>query len=71
MTKNEAYDWVRDTFDDDEPDADTLADAFDAIYGRPAEDDETEAIWSLVASATPGMCGCSTRTQHERGACAA
>lgn len=65
MTRTEAYGFVRNTFDDDAPDDDQLREAFTAIFEREPDEDEENDIWSMLASATSGLCGCSTRSQHE------
>lgn len=70
MTKHEAYETVRSTFDDDNMDDSDLMEIFEAIFDRQPEEDEIGIEWSLCCSATPGLCGCSTRTEHENGACA-
>lgn len=69
MTKKEAYETVRNTFDDDNISNDEQREIFAAIYGRDPEEDEVGLEWSLACAATPGLCGCSTRSEHEQGAC--
>lgn len=66
MTKQEAYKRVRDMFDDEETVEKTLEELFEAIYSRPADSDDRETgLWSLICAGTPGLCGCSTRREHE------
>lgn len=65
MTEQEAYEWVRNTFNDDNSDDDTLRAAFGAVFGHAPERDEEMDMWSHLCSATPDLCGCSTRKQHE------
>jgi hypothetical protein len=65
MTEQEAYDFVRSTFDDDTPDDDQLREAFVAIFKREPDEDEEDSLWSHLCSATTGLCGCSTRSEHE------
>jgi hypothetical protein len=68
MTKREAYEFVQNTFDDDNVDDDRLRAAFVAIFGRQPDADETVDMWSHICSATP-HCSCSTRREHEQGGC--
>lgn len=70
MTKNEAYETVRGTFNGDNLSDDEQREIFTAIYDREPEEGEIGMEWSLACSATPGLCGCSTRSEHESGACA-
>ena len=70
MTEKEAYDIIRDPYDDEMlPGGITAEELFLAIYDREPDEDEQEMLWSLCCSATPGLCGCSTRTDHDRGNC--
>lgn len=65
MTKEEAQQFVADTFDDDSPEQDEIEAAFEAIYERPADSDDREnGLWSLICCAT-SHCSCSTRSEHE------
>lgn len=68
MTKKEAYEFVQTTFDDDNVDDSDLRDAFAAIFSRQPDEDEICDMWSLLCSSVP-HCSCSTRTEHEQGAC--
>lgn len=70
MTKSKALNIVRESYDDDYLDDDTLEELFSAIYGRePDDEDRASGLWSLLCVATPGLCGCSTRAMHEAGRC--
>lgn len=70
MTEQEAYRIIRETYDDDDIDDLNLDVLFEAIYERSPEIDDREVgIWSLLCAATTGLCGCSTRVQHEAGGC--
>lgn len=70
LSQDQAYSIVRDTFNDDMMGDDILEDLFVAIYERPAEEDDREVgLWSLICAATPGLCGCVTRMEHEAGGC--
>lgn len=70
MHREEAYEYVRNLYSDDVLSTSTLIELFEAIYGRHVtKDDHEDGLWSLLAAATPGLCGCSTRTEHERYAC--
>lgn len=69
MTENQAYEFVQHTYDDDQPDEQKLHAAFVAIFRREPDEDETNDVWSHLCSATTGLCGCSTRSEHESGAC--
>ena len=52
MTKNEATKWVLAHEDGDELDGDELEAAFEAIFGRPADDqDREEGLWSHLCAA--------------------
>lgn len=65
MTQRQAYEWVRNTFDDDTPDTDERDEAFRAIFGRNPDASEFGLEWSLMCAATEGLCGCSTRSEHQ------
>ena len=69
MTREQAYKKVQLTFDDDSLNSEEQVEIFTAIYGRKPEEDEIGSEWSLSVAATPGLCGCSTRREHEDGAC--
>lgn len=71
MTETEAYEIIRNTFDDDNVSDEQQTELFTAIYGRKPEPEEYGLEWSLAVAATPGLCGCSTRYEHEQGACKA
>jgi hypothetical protein len=65
MTKKEAYEFVQNTFDDDNTDDDELREAFAAIFEREPDSDEIDNMWSHICSVV-SHCGCSTRSQHNR-----
>lgn len=69
MTKKQAEDKVRNTFDDDNLSHEEQVAIFTALYGRQPDEDEYGSEWSLAVAATTGLCGCSTRRQHESGDC--
>lgn len=47
MTKREANEWVKSHSDDDDLDEDELEAAFEAIFGRPADDEDRQiGLWS-------------------------
>lgn len=70
MHREEAYEAIRNLYNDDVLSTSTLIDLFEAIYGRHVtKADHEDGLWSLLAAATPGMCGCSTRSEHERYLC--
>lgn len=70
MTQEQAYQIVRDTYNDDPMDGDELEALFEAIYERaPDQDDRDVGLWSLVCAGTTGCCGCDTRLMHEAGGC--
>lgn len=69
MTRQQAETTVRNTFDDDYLSHQEQVEIFAGIFGREPEDDEYGLEWSLAVAATPGVCSCLTRREHERGNC--
>ena len=52
MTKQQAFDFVRDHSDNDSLDDDDLAEVFAALYGRePDAQDREEGLWSHCCAA--------------------
>jgi hypothetical protein len=52
MSKQEAVEWVRGHGDDDQLDEDEIEDAFCAIFGRSADDDDRkEGLWNHLCAA--------------------
>jgi hypothetical protein len=62
MTEQQATEWVYDQDDtSDQIDEEQLEAAFEALYGRPADDEDRQnGLWSLCCNATPN---CGTRPE--------
>jgi hypothetical protein len=54
MTKSEAIEWVRESDDEDQLDVGETEEAFAALYGRPADDEDRHTgLWSLICAGQP------------------
>ena len=61
MTEAEATEWVYSQDESGEVDQDQLEAAFEALYSRPADDDDRQnGLWSLCCNMTPN---CGTRPE--------